>query len=269
MNRGEMTAERFQSGQNYVESSNLAARQGLHDYKRPDYDMPGLVSARVSGSPKRILDVGCGNGWYLRRLREDFPEAEVIGIDLSPGMLEGLAEPTLVADVTDLPFESGSADVVLAMHMLYHCPDIGAALDELSRVLAPAGTLFVSTVAEDDKVEYAELWRLAAQEALGIDVGDKRRVVLDHFSLTSAQSMLTDRFNAVRLHDLPGVIELPEPGPLVAFYRSMASFMELEAEEFDLVMARIETRLDDYFATADMLRITSHSGILECRGLRA
>ena len=41
----------------------------------------------VQGSPQRILDLGCGTGSTTVLLQQTFPQAEVIGLDLSPYML--------------------------------------------------------------------------------------------------------------------------------------------------------------------------------------
>jgi SAM-dependent methyltransferase len=262
------TDERFQKVDNYRSADGLAVRQGLYAYKTPDYDLPGVVTSHITGQPKRVLDVGCGNGRYTTRLREAFPDAEVIGVDLASGILETVPEPTVVADVADLPFEDGSADVVLAMHMLYHVPDIPAALDELQRVLAPGGVLFVSTLASDDKQEYDPIWKAAAKVALGTEVRLTRSVLLERFSLEIAQSMLSERFASVELHDLPGLIELPEPGPLMAAFRSEEDFFALSPGDFGRLMDAIERQLEDHFSKHDLLRITSRSGILECRNAK-
>lgn len=264
-NAAQTTDERFQQVDNYRSEDGLAVRQGLYAYKTPDYDLPGVVTSHITGQPKRVLDVGCGNGRYTSRLREAFPDAEVIGVDLASGILETVPDPTVVADVAELPFEDGSADVVLAMHMLYHVPDIPAALDELQRVLAPDGVLFVSTIASDDKHEYEPIWKDAAKAALGTDVRLARSVLIDRFSLEIARVMMSERFESVALHDLPGMIELPEPGPLMAAFRSEEDFFALSQGDFGRLMAEIERQLDDHFTKHDSLHITSHGGILECR----
>ena len=49
------------------------------------------------------------------------------------------------ADATALPFEDGSFDAVIAMHMLYHVPDPAKAIAEMHRVLKPDGFLAVTT----------------------------------------------------------------------------------------------------------------------------
>lgn len=50
---------------------------------------------------------------------------------------------TMRADITRLPFDDGSFDLILCSHMLEHVPDDGAALGELSRVLRPHGTAII------------------------------------------------------------------------------------------------------------------------------
>jgi SAM-dependent methyltransferase len=70
----------------------------------------------------RVLDAGCGNGLYLRGLRDRGITA--VGCDLSMGMLRAAAHPALLnADVTAVPLRDGTVDVALAVHMLYHVPD--------------------------------------------------------------------------------------------------------------------------------------------------
>ena len=92
----------------------------------------------------RVLDVGCGNGAYLRTLLARGIDA--VGCDLSLGMLRSAGAPRLVnADVTALPWCDDAFDVVLAPHMLYHVPDRVTAARELRRVLATGGSCIVVT----------------------------------------------------------------------------------------------------------------------------
>lgn len=87
----------------------------------------------------RVLDAGCGNGLYLRGLRER--RARAMGCDLSWGMLRAVTHPALLnADVAALPVRDGAVDVVIAAHMLDLVPDRPAALRELRRVLVPGAS---------------------------------------------------------------------------------------------------------------------------------
>jgi SAM-dependent methyltransferase len=95
----------------------------------------------------RLLDVGCGEGQFLRRASRTFAAH---GVDLSS---EGVAAaraatPQAVIEIgsaMNLPFGNESFDVVTCFDVLEHLDDPRASLAEMRRVLASAGVLVVST----------------------------------------------------------------------------------------------------------------------------
>ena len=103
----------------------------------------------------RILDVGCGFGGTAIALAQEFPNAEVFGIDLSDPLLK-LANQTAKAadlqervtfekeDVHRIPYEDDSFEVVLNINMVHLVDDPIKMLDEMERVLAPDGFLFIA-----------------------------------------------------------------------------------------------------------------------------
>jgi SAM-dependent methyltransferase len=96
---------------------------------------------------RAILDAGCGTGAVLQRLGN--PRRHV-GVDRSPDALRFCRQrglPNVVqADVAALPFADRRFDAVICSSVLYHrwVGDVGAALDELIRVLRPGGFLLVN-----------------------------------------------------------------------------------------------------------------------------
>lgn len=107
----------------------------------------GRAWSRLNCMRARVLDAGCGNGAYLRGLRER--QAWAAGCDLSMGMLRAASHSAVLnADVTALPVRDGAFDAVLAVpavHMLYHVPSRESAIAELRRVLIPGGTCIAVT----------------------------------------------------------------------------------------------------------------------------
>jgi len=106
----------------------------------------GLLAPLLApGSPRRLLDAGCGSGANVAWLAA-FGSA--FGIDLSAEAL-GLSRRRGVrvarASVLALPFPDTSFDVVTCFDVLYHrwVVDDRAALGELRRVLRPGGLLLV------------------------------------------------------------------------------------------------------------------------------
>jgi ubiquinone/menaquinone biosynthesis C-methylase UbiE len=134
--------------QQYSNSSKLAARARLHQlYSRDEAPWFPWVAERAElKAGDRILDIGCGPGWFWAGAADVVPTIDLTLADLSAGMVEealqrvrelkrGWAVHGEVADISALPFPDQSFDAVFAMHMLYHVPDTGRAMAEVARVL--------------------------------------------------------------------------------------------------------------------------------------
>jgi malonyl-CoA O-methyltransferase len=95
---------------------------------------------------KRILDVGSGTGHFSQPLaRENF----IVGIDFSPKMLafarnKGLA--VVQGPAENLPFKSGSFDIVFANNVLQLIRDGRGFVKELVRSVRPGGRIIISTI---------------------------------------------------------------------------------------------------------------------------
>ena len=101
-----------------------------------------LVFERID-PPRRVLDVGTGTGLVAALAADRFPKAEVVGVDLSPRMIEvarrnhGSERIRFeVADASALPFTDGAFDLAVLLNMI---PFAG----ELARVLEPRGRLAI------------------------------------------------------------------------------------------------------------------------------
>ena len=112
-----------------------------------------LIKA-IQGVPRRILDLGCGTGSTTLMLKRRFPQAEVVGLDLSPQMLvmadykacQAGLEITFRhgnAMVTGLP--EGAFDLVCATLLFHETPPAVAKtiLRESFRLLTPGGQVLV------------------------------------------------------------------------------------------------------------------------------
>jgi SAM-dependent methyltransferase len=98
---------------------------------------------RLEHAPRRILDLGTGTGKGARLVATRFPDAEVVGVDLSSEMVEEarrLLPPELAgrvryetADGSALPFKSADFDLVVLVNMIPF-------FDEIARITRPGGT---------------------------------------------------------------------------------------------------------------------------------
>ncbi len=97
---------------------------------------------------RSFLEVGCGTGFVLRRIAEDFPKASITAVEYYDSALPIARErcpraAISYADIKNLPFE-GEFDVVGCFDVLEHIPDDIEALRNLKKSLKPGGLLLVS-----------------------------------------------------------------------------------------------------------------------------
>jgi ubiquinone/menaquinone biosynthesis C-methylase UbiE len=112
-------------------------------------DRTADLALACAPAPRRILDVGCGTGYLLRRLATRCPQAsELAGIDAAPAMIE-VAGATAADDrlhfrvgtAEELPWPAGAFDLVVSTTSFDHWADQQAGLTECARVMVPGGTL--------------------------------------------------------------------------------------------------------------------------------
>jgi trans-aconitate methyltransferase len=74
--------------ENYSTAANLRRRQAIFDFIDPtrSWGRPAVERIAWTGH-ERVLDAGCGNGIWIGTLEERFSVRDVIGVDLSVGML--------------------------------------------------------------------------------------------------------------------------------------------------------------------------------------
>jgi len=99
----------------------------------------------------RVLDLGCGTGWASRRMARMVPQGEVVGIDVADEMLRRAEQTSsgfknvryVWGSAEQIPAADNTFDKVLSVESFYYYADQGKALDELRRVMAPGGRLFI------------------------------------------------------------------------------------------------------------------------------
>lgn len=121
---------------------------------------PALVERLPMASARRVLDAGAGVGSLLRLLKQRAPEADVVGVDLSEGMLRRAPAHELraVMDATQLGFASGVFDVCVLAFMLFHLNEPSAGLREAARVLCPGGRVGTTTWGGDREGPALRVW---------------------------------------------------------------------------------------------------------------
>jgi 2-polyprenyl-3-methyl-5-hydroxy-6-metoxy-1,4-benzoquinol methylase len=125
-----------------------------------------IVQAVVSVAPRRVLDVGCGEGWLARVLAEQ--GMQVTGVDVVPELIER-ARQTGGADYRVMSYEeladgqlADRFDAVVANFALIGAEAVDALIASVPRLLAPNGSLLIQTihpVVANGDLPYKDGWR--------------------------------------------------------------------------------------------------------------
>ncbi len=100
---------------------------------------------------EKVLDAGCGRGFYVKVLKTIWPNLKIFGVDIDNRYLlqakrisRGLNVKFLKSSVLHLPFRDAFFDRIIASEILEHIEDDEKAISEIYRVLKPGGLVIVT-----------------------------------------------------------------------------------------------------------------------------
>jgi SAM-dependent methyltransferase len=207
----------------YLTEENLETRRSVwHPTAEGRDPTTEALDAVVAEQPLRVLEVGPGVGGFAARVAAALPGVRLTAIDQSPRFVELTRARGIDAregDVQDLPFGDEAFDVVAALWMLYHVPDVDRAISEVRRVLRPGG-LFVAVTNGDGHL--AEL---------RIESGGLPSVT--SFSSQNGEQQLRAHFGDVRRTDLLPRAVFADSTGAEAYLRSSGEDVDWQVPTFD------------------------------------
>lgn len=125
------------------------------DYYKGISDKVNDYLSQTQASPAQVLDIGCGEGYYLSNFEQLQPEHQYFGLDISKLGIKLAAKrnPNInwfVANFTQLPFTDHSIDTALSMFAEY-------SVNEIERIMAENGQIIIVRAASDHLVELKEV----------------------------------------------------------------------------------------------------------------
>ncbi|MEY2544334.1 MAG: hypothetical protein QOE81_1795 [Verrucomicrobiota bacterium] len=113
-----------------------------------------LWQTQTPPSGTRVIELGCGPGFYSRKLAQRFPKIAVIGVDRSESQLRAARQRAAAENLTNCVFErvnalalqsaDASFDILIASRIFTVLPDHQRAVTEMFRVLKPGGRCFIA-----------------------------------------------------------------------------------------------------------------------------
>jgi SAM-dependent methyltransferase len=253
----------------YRDSSRLAARARLHvKYgTAPVAWFPWLATQVLWPREARVLEVGCGAGWMWSEAAARLPgDLELTLTDLSEGMVVealdrvatlGRYRGTVgrVADAQELPFQADAFDVVVAVYVLHHVPDVGRALGEMARVLRPDGVAVVACVGDGHLAELRQIRREVFGDAWSA-------ALTDTFDAQVGARVLPSRFGAVDWRAYPDQLDCRDPDDVVAYLESTPPVENASGADHRRVVEAVRARFAE---GGGRLRVSKDTGLFLCR----
>ncbi|MBN9020800.1 MAG: class I SAM-dependent methyltransferase, partial [Rhizobiales bacterium] len=210
---------------------------------------------------QRVLDVGCGPGWFWASVADALPpQLDLTLSDLSEGMVEEAVERCgplpfghlagVPADAMALPFADGTFDAVVAMHMFYHLADPAKGMAEAYRVLRPGGFLAVTT---NGVGNMRALYALNA--VFGVPPVDPAGLA---FGCEAAERLMGGRFGNVVASRHPARLRVTEPEDVFLALTSYPPGDGADAAQ----LAALRAAIDEAFAAGGGVLDTKKESVL-------
>lgn len=163
----ENTAGDSWSGAHYEKNSTVQR-------KKVDNLVNHIKKTYVVDTPLRILDLGCGSGVAIQLLAEHFPNATIIGGDISENML--LEAQRLRGHLNNVSFEIMNGenlpekyvnmfDVVIMSSVIHWIADHEKVIQGLGVIIKPSGKVFIDTAVKDPQEDKAPFWQAVLKTA--------------------------------------------------------------------------------------------------------
>ncbi|MBN1386100.1 methyltransferase domain-containing protein [Candidatus Woesearchaeota archaeon] len=221
----------------------LKARKVFYRLSKPFVDLDKEIISRISteGSLK-ILDVGCGNGDLLIKLRNTGFSGEMKGIDFSEGIInnardagKGTGIDFRIGEAEHLPFRDDFFDIIIAKHVLHLVGRPQQAFNEIWRCLKKGGK-FICVLHTARNKPFIH--------ALEKEINEKFKVSIMHTSKNVTMEDADQYFEAFKVLEkksFESKVELKEAKPFVDYFETLkySWVPKLTEEQWKLIVETV------------------------------
>lgn len=247
----------------YENASNLNTRISIHDKYSVNKQGFGnwIVSNYQIEDGMRILELGCGTGDMWKNRSNLIKQCtELVLTDFSEGMVKeahgNIGDfPNVsyqIANIQEIPFEDKHFDIVIANMMLYHVPDLGKGLSEVTRVLKENGKFYCATYGEHGIIQYIS----SILKPYGVE--DR---VNKNFTLQNGKQILTPYFSSIEKLEYIDSLEVTNTDDMLDYIYSLNNMTELSNIKREDVKAVLEQNMVN-----GVLQVPKEYGMFVCGG---
>ena len=246
----------------YETAMNLNTRISIHDKYSVNKQGFGnwIVSNYQINDGMRVLELGCGTGsMWSNQLNLIKKCEELVLTDFSEGMIR-TAHGNIgdfhnvsyqVVDIQEIPFETNRFDIIIANMMLYHVPDLGKGLSEVTRVLKENGKFYCATYGEHGIIQFiSELLK-----PYGVE--DR---INKNFTLQNGRQILEKYFSSVEMLEYIDSLVVTNLDDMLDYIYSLTSMTGLNDVKRDVIKKILEQNMED-----GVLKVPKECGMFVCR----
>ncbi|MDI6842826.1 MAG: class I SAM-dependent methyltransferase [Anaerosomatales bacterium] len=180
------------------------------------------IGDAVATDDLRVLEIGCGTGGFMLHLKRSYPKWTVQGVEPNAAAVHVAQDrgcPVSVGALPDLDAPDSQTDLVIALDVLEHCEDDGAAMRRIYDILAPDGLLVVTVPAlpslwsihDEDNAHFRRYTKASLQRLLAGSGFQTERLTYFNMLLLPLGYASRAMANVTRSRKALGVDTPPEP----------------------------------------------------------
>jgi ubiquinone/menaquinone biosynthesis C-methylase UbiE len=212
-----------------------------------------IAQLPLSSTTKHVIDVGTGAGALLPAIRQSAPNAVIVGVDRSQGMLrlakEKHSSPLALMDVQTLALPANRFEVAVVAFVLFHLPFPDRCLAEVNRVVQPGGAVGTVTWGSEKEPLASAIWddelQAAGAQVVGLPAVDNRTCC----DSTQKMTTLLEQAGFVSIKVWTESIEHRWPSQdhfdCQVTMSSRLRLQSLDVEDREACLSRIRARLSD------------------------